>query len=435
MCCSKAVSRASAKTVQPQSSESEWNVWMETVGPLMQQAANWRHLGLSSFDDRNRLRLIPVVNLEKKASEMKSVRSLAWSAVFLGTVLTGSIAGVSGQPVELNIQMIPGIWISGATGAVNIEYTTNLDQTSGWTSLAALQATNTPYFYIDASATNSTKRFYRAVVEGGGNTNTPPGMVWIAPGTFTMGSPSTEVDRYSDEGPQTVVTLTMGFWMGKYEVTQREYLAVMGTNPSYFTGDLDCPVEQVSWDGAVAYCDQLTQRERAAGRLPAGYAYRLPTEAEWEYGCRAGTTTATAYGNSLSSAQANFNGNSPFGGAAKGPYLATTTKVGSYPANGWGLYDMHGNVWEWCLDRYGTYRGGSVTDPRGATTGSYRVNRGGGCYDFGGNCRSAIRYYLWPDNTSGDMGFRPVLAQVSEPGTAAAELPGAVQAERGTRED
>jgi formylglycine-generating enzyme required for sulfatase activity len=240
-----------------------------------------------------------------------------------------------------------------------------------------------------------------------------PGMVWIPPGTFTMGSPASEPDRHSDEGPQTVVTLSRGFFLGKYEVTQREYLDVMGTNPSYFTGDLDRPVEQVTWYEAVEYCNRLTARERAAGRLPAGYEYRLPTEAQWEYACRAGTTTATAFGDSLSSTQANFDGNYPYNGGARGPYLGRTTKVGSYSPNAWGLYDMHGNVWEWCADWYSvSYPGGRVTDPRGPTLGSLRVCRGSSWFAHGRYCRSAYRYGSLPSYWDRNQGFRVALVPV-----------------------
>jgi eukaryotic-like serine/threonine-protein kinase len=172
-------------------------------------------------------------------------------------------------------------------------------------------------------------------------------MVWIPPGTFLIGSPEDEVDRSENEGPQTQVTLTQGFWMGKHEVTQGEYLAVVGSNPSYFNGvqgetdygtDLNRPVESVSWDDAVAYCAALTARERAAGRAPMSYAYRLPTEAEWEYACRAGTTTRFSYGDDPGYTHlrdyAWYEGNSE----------RQTHPVGQKLPNPWGLYDMHGNV-------------------------------------------------------------------------------------------
>lgn len=232
-----------------------------------------------------------------------------------------------------------------------------------------------------------------------------PNLVWIPPGTFTMGSPANETDRYSDEGPQTRVYLSKGFFMGKYEVTQREYHEVTGSNPSYFTGDLDCPVEQVSWNDAVAYCTKLTENESKAGRLPAGYVYRLPTEAEWEYACRAGTTTRFSHGDDPGYAMlknycwysANSNGR--------------TWKVGGKLPNPWGLYDMHGNVWEWCLDWYqDSLAGGIVTDPTGPRSGSNRVVRGGSWSDGGSGCRSAYRWYYWPGNRNRIIGFRVLLA-------------------------
>jgi formylglycine-generating enzyme required for sulfatase activity len=187
----------------------------------------------------------------------------------------------------------------------------------------------------------------------------------------------------------------------------------MRANPSSITGDLDRPVEMVTWNNAVAYCTNLTAQERTAGRLPAGYEYRLPTEAQWEYVCRAGTTTATAYGNSLSSTQANFRGDYPYNGGAKGPYLERTTKVGSYTPNEWGLYDLHGNVWEWCADWFvSSYPGGSVTDPKGPSSGSNRVLRGGGWYGHGQSCRSASRLGNLPGLRLNFLGFRPALVAV-----------------------
>jgi formylglycine-generating enzyme required for sulfatase activity len=221
-------------------------------------------------------------------------------------------------------------------------------------------------------------------------------MVWIAPGTFTMGS------------PQTKVTISRGFLMSKYEVTQAQYKGVVGTNPSQFKGDNN-PVETVSWDDAVAYCAKLTEKEKAAGRLPGGYEYRLPTEAEWEYACRAGTTTRFSYGDDPEHDQlgeyAWYNSNSS----------NTPHPVGQKKPNGWGLYDMHGNIWEWCHDWYGDYPGGSVTDPQGAATGSYRMGCGGGWNNVASFCLSAGRDLSAPGYRSAYLGFRPVLAPATNP--------------------
>ena len=342
---------------------------------------------------------------------MRSTRLLAWLAVGLAGVMNGSFAGASaGQRLELNLQRVPEIRITGAAGWVRIESTTNLEETRGWSPLATVPATNSPYFYADASATNVPARFYRAALVNGGDTNEPAlnpdpqHWVWINAGTFMMGSPESDGDRYSDEDPQTRVTFTQGFWMSKYETTQEEYLTVMGDNPSYFTGDLKRPVEQVSWDDANDYCAALTARERAAGRLPTGYVYRLPTEAEWEYCCRAGTTTRFSYGDDVQYLQLrNYAWSITNSGG-------TTHPVGLRRPNPWGVYDMLGNVWEWCLDWYEIYPGGSVTDPRGPTTGSARVIRGGGWGYTDWFCRTASRDYDWSGLRNFYMGFRPVLA-------------------------
>jgi len=251
-------------------------------------------------------------------------------------------------------------------------------------------------------------------------------MVWIPPGTFVMGSPTSEAERGSDETQHTV-TLTQGFYTGEYLVRQADYLAVLGNNPSWFTTedengnpiplDLSRPVEQVSWDDATNYCARLTGQEQAAGRLPAGWVYRLPTESEWEYACRAGTTTAFYCGNALRSGMVNFYGSWEYDASVgdiynpNGIYLACTTPVGGYQPNPWGLYDMDGNVWEWCRDWYGSYPAGSVTDPQGPASGSYRVIRGGSWSNGAGSCRSAYRNYdNRPSGGYGDIGFRAVLA-------------------------
>ena len=149
-----------------------------------------------------------------------------------------------------------------------------------------------------------------------------------------------------------VLTLKHDYWLGETEVTQAQYEAVMGKNPSYFNNgkEWDYPVECVAWEDAMIFCKRLTELEKAAGRLPSGYEYSLPTEAQWEHACRAGTTTEWYFGNSLSSDQANFDGNQPVAEAPKGGSIGRTTLVRSYKPNAWGLYDLHGNVWEWCRD-------------------------------------------------------------------------------------
>ena len=250
-------------------------------------------------------------------------------------------------------------------------------------------------------------------------------VVWVCSGTFTMGSPASEAERWTVEGPQTDVTISRGFWIGRYEVTQREYLSVMRTNPSGYTGNLSLPVDNVTWFNAVAYCEALTIQERQAGHLPAGYVYRLPTEAEWEYACRAGTVTTFSYGSALRSGMANFYGLLEYETSvgtvfnSNGVILLRTAPVGSYGPNPFGLYDMHGNLWEWCADWWGgEYPGGSVTDPRGPGAGSLRVTRGGSFYDRAATCRSAFRYAEYPFISYGIynnvrwyyLGFRIVLA-------------------------
>jgi formylglycine-generating enzyme required for sulfatase activity len=225
----------------------------------------------------------------------------------------------------------------------------------------------------------------------------------IPAGTFVMGSPSDEQDRDSDEGPQTRVTISKPFWLGKTEVTQAQWKAVMGNNPSYFKGD-DLPVEEVSWTDAVAFCEKLNEMKRDT--LPAGYHYTLPTEAQWEYACRAGTTTRFSYGNDTGYSQlgsyAWYDENSS----------SKIHPVGEKLPNRWGLHDMHGNVFEWCLDWYGEYPGGSITDPQGPQSGTSRVLRGGGWYVNARVCRSAVRLWFRPVSTYTLLGFRVALSSV-----------------------
>jgi len=221
-------------------------------------------------------------------------------------------------------------------------------------------------------------------------------MLWVKPGTFEMGSPLGEAKRRDSETPHTV-TLSRGFYLGKHEVTQAQWQKVMGSNPSFFKG-ADCRVERVSWTDVTSFCDKLTELERKAGRLPAGMSYQLPTEAQWEYACRAGTKTAFSFGNSLTSRQANIPGG-----------LGKTTDVGNYPANAWGFHDMHGNVWEWCADWYGDYPTGAARDPAGPADDFYRVYRGGSWLSTADFARSALRRSNVPARSRNTLGFRPSL--------------------------
>ena len=244
-------------------------------------------------------------------------------------------------------------------------------------------------------------------------------LCWCPPGRFMMGSPPREAERRPDE-TQVEVTLSKGFWTGKYEVTQGQWKQVMGTLPAEATAGLGdaFPVYSMNFGEAETFCRKLTERARAAGELHSGWEFRLPTEAQWEYACRAGTTTATAFGNSLSSRQANFQGQ-PYNGALNGPSLKRASKVGSYSANAWGLHDMHGNVFEWCRDWYHPkLPGGQDPDLWGAKARS-RVRRGGCWADEGWPCRSAFRLRFEPERRADHIGFRVVLVPTSQVSTPA----------------
>ena len=225
--------------------------------------------------------------------------------------------------------------------------------------------------------------------------------VMIRPGMFMMGS--------EDEKAVREVTLTRPFWMGKHEVTQAQYEAIMAANPSRFKGDR-LPVEGVSWEDAVAFARRLTERERQAGRLPDCQVYRLPTEAEWEYCCRAGSTGDYCYGNGEGQlgdyAWYGENSETTVQGLLFKRRKRQTHEVGLKKPNAWGLYDMHGNVWEWCQDWYGDYPSGSATDPKGPSGGSIRVIRGGCWLNSAWFCRSAIRLWNAPDYRNFYVGFR-----------------------------
>jgi formylglycine-generating enzyme required for sulfatase activity len=237
-------------------------------------------------------------------------------------------------------------------------------------------------------------------------------MVLINGGTYTRGSLADEYDRDFDE-LQHQVTVS-SFYIGIYQVTQREYQRIMRVNPSHFKGN-NLPVENISWYDAIEFCNRLSRRH---GLTPAyiidgenlfwnrnANGYRLPTEAEWEYACRAGTNTPFNTGNNITTDEANFDGNYPYKDDP-GVFLETTVPVGSYPANSWGLYDKHGNVFEWCWDWYGDYPHEAQINPTGAESGSFRVIRGGSWINSGHALRSAYRGIYFPGTGNERIGFR-----------------------------
>lgn len=262
-----------------------------------------------------------------------------------------------------------------------------------------------------------------------------PGFVLVKGGTFQMGSPDSESWRSADE---TLHPVTVSdFYMGQYEVTQEEYTQLMGDNPSSFSGE-NLPAENMSWQDAIRYCNA---RSEAEGLTPAytiegpavtwdrsADGYRLPTEAEWEYACRAGTTTPFNTETSISAEEANYYGHYPYMiednyfsqsslDTKPGEYRQTTVAVGSFSPNAFGLYDMHGNVGEWVWDYYGEYEIGNQTDPAGPPTGTHKVYRGGGWNDFAKNMRSAYRAALAEDKGSFNIGIRLVRNAFAGSGT------------------
>ncbi len=346
--------------------------------------------------------------MKMKTQITKHIRSLSvlcWAIWALGP-------RASAQTPGLNLQLYAGLSITGTVGTVySIQYVPDLAQTnnaSAWRSLEFLQLPTSPYLWTDKSGPATGRRFYRAMVIPI-STNY---MVFIPPGSFRMGSPTNEAGRYDWEGPQTEVTISRGFYMARREVTQGEYQAVTGTNPSWFqppnaTLDLGRPVEQVSWADATNYCWLITQRDRASGRISTNTVYRLPTEAEWEYACRGWTSTRFSYGDDPD--YTNLSNYAWYWDNSGG----TTHPVGQKLPNPWGLHDMHGNVLEWCQDWFGEYPGGIALDPQGPSLGLGRVTRGGDWNEWFGpvwDCRSAHRRSSDPENSHVSQGFRAVLA-------------------------
>ena len=271
----------------------------------------------------------------------------------------------------------------------------------------------------NASATQATTAAARASIVGtkAGDALELAGfeLRWCPSGRFRMGSPTDEVGRRGDEGP-VEVTLSQGFWIGKYEVTQAQWRRLMGeVSRALDAGKGDnVSVYWISFVEAEEFCRRLT--EATARELPPGWEFRLPTEAQWEYACRAGTTTAFAFGDTLAKAQANFG--RPFRGAPPGYPDGSATPVGAYSPNAWGIHDMHGNQWEWCRDWFhGQILGGGDPDRReekgtANRDGSFsRVRRGGAWPEDASFCRSAARLPFEPERSSNHIGFRVVLVR------------------------
>ncbi len=304
----------------------------------------------------------------------------------------------------LAMRLVPQITLAGELGSTQeVQVAAALDGSPSWVSLGTVVLTNSPWTWFDTNSTPTGQRYYRAVVRGYERPAIPPAMVWLPPGSFVMGSPLSDPDYHANEGPQTVIHLTQGFFLSRYEVSQREYTALMNTNPATFSGDISLPVETVAWSEAVAYCARLTQREQSAGRIPATWRYRLPTEAEWEYAAQVGGLAPSASR-----------------GAEVDDYawLAATSQAKTHPVglkqpNAWGIFDLAGNVREWCSDLLGDYPGGEVTDPQGAPAGQFRVARGGSWLDTAVAGRGPARAgFFGPpvEWRGGDVGFRIVLA-------------------------
>ena len=340
------------------------------------------------------------------------------------TFSTFAALGVSvfvGFTVRVHAQTAPSVRLqlsAGAahvtvTGPVNsawtVQFKSALGKTNTWLPLANLRLTNGTALADDISGPVSGNKFYRAAPQQSAPTNViNTNLVWVAPGTFLMGCPTNEVGREVDE-VQHPVTISRGFFVSKYLVTQGDFLAIMGYNPSYFTGvhggtDLSRPIEQVHWYAAAAYCSQLTQTEQQAGRMPTNWVYRLPTEAEWEYACRAGSTNRFSYGDDPGYVKlTNYSWNSANS-------ALSTHDVAQKLPNALGLYDVHGDVYEWCQDWYDAYPSTLAVDPQGPANGFLRVFRGGS-WAYGGQfCRSAGRYSLDPTLPQNFVGIRIVAA-------------------------
>jgi len=350
-----------------------------------------------------------VTQLSALFLEGNPLSSFVLSEPMAATQLAGLVASLRTQSVDvltypLTTKLVTPRPVAGAIdigltsppGTYIVLSSTNL---ANWTQTTVVSNQFGAISFVETNSPFFAQRFYQVL-------NAPANMVFIPPTVFTMGSPTNDLDSSVDERPQTLVTLAHGFWIGQYEVTQGEYLSVMNTNPSAFRGDLSRPITDVSWYDATNYCGRLTERELAARRIPRGTRFRLPTEAEWECAARAGTSTRFSY-----SDDPGYASTTNYAWELSNANLIVHP-VGQKLPNSWGLYDMHGNVWEWCLDWYDTFPGGGQTDPTGPAgpvQSGAKVIRGG-AYDYpNSSCRSASRLPSTPSHLDTDLGFRIVL--------------------------
>lgn len=309
--------------------------------------------------------------------------------------------GPSGYPDVTDIQIYSGIKIIGSPGTpVQLQYASTLDDPFPWQPVTNFIMSEKVVRYFEPL--DAFKRYFRTIAIPT-NAN-PADFVWIPAGTFLMGSPTTDASAQPDE-TQHPVTLTEGFFIGRHEVTQSEYSQYKFASPSIFKQGTSLPVENVSWADAMSYCEALTLRERGAGRLAAGYVYRLPTEAEWEYAARASTTSPFHFGSDVNEL-ADYAWYTQNSGGHE-------VSVGTLQGNPWNIFDMYGNVAEWCLDWYGAYPIEREFNPLGTTNGTSRVVRGGYWGSAASECRSASRSSLEPTSNSAGIGFRIVLARGS----------------------
>lgn len=299
-------------------------------------------------------------------------------------------------------------------GTVHLEFSEDL---RNWNPVPeGLRVLDKLYTFRDRGVDRGAMRYYRAFFES--SIQLPLSepsplehrLVWLEPATFVLGSDASDPDRDPDEGPLTTVTLTAAFAIGVHEVTQLQYEELMKVNPSRFRFDATHPVTNMRWSEAMEFCRRLTERERRLGTLPKGYEYRLPTEAEWDYACRAGRDTRYHYGD-----------DPDYSELGQYAWYSANSEGVSHPVmtrkpNDWGIFDMHGGVHEWCLDQYAAYPGGELTDPRGPQKGGRRLHviRGGSWLDAAKNCRRSDRHRDWFETYVGDLGFRVVLAPVRD---------------------